>query len=236
MAVRNLLRVTELFGIPEGTVRTALTRMVQRGDLETDGDGTYRLGAALLARQDRQRASQSADRVSWSGRWRVAVVTRDGRGATERADLRRAMRELRLAERREGVWLRPDNLPADRLPSARALTHDQCTWFSADPDGDDVELAHLLWDLDGWGTAATELRRQIARLTRAVDGGDVGALAEGFVVSAAVLRHFQADPLLPDELLPRGWPGARLRADYERYDDAYRKLLLTWLVGEDGGR
>jgi phenylacetic acid degradation operon negative regulatory protein len=235
MAVRNLLRVTQLFGLSEGTVRTALTRMVQRGDVETDGDGVYRLGGPLVARQSRQRASQAADRSAWSGWWRLAAVTADGRVASERAELRRSMVALRLAERREGVWLRPDNLPADRLPAARRLVDAQCEWYSAHPDGDDAELAARLWDLDGWSATALDLRRSVARLTTAVEGGDTGALAEGFVVSAAVLRHFQADPLLPDELLPRGWPGARLRADYDRYDRAYRGLLLQWLVGEDGG-
>ena len=236
MAARNLLRVRELFGLPVGTVRSALTRMVQRGDVETDGDGVYRLGAALLGRQARQRASQAADRSPWSGRWRLAAVTLDGRAAADRADLRRAMVALRLAERREGVWLRPDNLPADRLPDSRRLVDGQCEWFAAHPDGDDADLATRLWDLEGWSATATDLRRSMAGLIASVESGDTGSLAEGFVVSAAVLRHFQADPLLPDELLPRGWPGARLRADYDRYDRAYRGLLLEWLVGEDGGR
>ena len=236
MAVRNLLRVTQLFGLSEGTVRTALTRMAQRGDVESDGDGVYRLGRALVARQNRQRASQAADRLEWSGRWRMAAVTLDGRTAAERAELRRAMVALRLSERREGVWLRPDNLPADRLPDARRLVDGQCQWFSVHPDGDDAELAADLWDLDAWAETVTDLRRSVAGLTAAVESGDSGALAEGFVVSAAVLRHFQADPLLPDELLPRGWPGSRLRADYDRYDRAYRGLLHEWLVGEDGGR
>jgi phenylacetic acid degradation operon negative regulatory protein len=163
-------------------------------------------------------------------------VTLDGRGAAERADLRRAMVALRLAERREGVWLRPDNLPADRLPDARRLVDRQCQWFAVHPDADDAELAAQLWDLDRWAADALGLRRAVARLTAAVEAGDAEALAEGFVVSAAVLRHFQADPLLPDELLPRGWPGSRLRADYDRYDRAYRGLLHQWLVGEDGGR
>ena len=49
-------------------------------------------------------------------------------------------------------------------------------------------------------------------------------------MSAAVLRHFQADPLLPAELLDRHWPGARLRADYDRYDAAYRGALAGWLA------
>jgi phenylacetic acid degradation operon negative regulatory protein len=145
------------------------------------------------------------------------------------------MGALRLAEPREGVWLRPDNLPADRLAVARAAADAQCTWFSAHPDGDDAELAGRLWDLGGWAATAHDLRRSVAALTARVERGETTALAEGFVVSAAVLRHFQADPLLPDELADRAWPGGRLRADYDRYDRAYRGLLHDWLVGEDGG-
>jgi phenylacetic acid degradation operon negative regulatory protein len=54
------------------------------------------------------------------------------------------------------------------------------------------------------------------------------ALAPGFELSAAVLRHLQGDPLLPEELLPAGWPGARLRADYDRWDVRYRTTLRDW--------
>ena len=61
-----------------------------------------------------------------------------------------------------------------------------------------------------------------------LERGDTSALADGFVVSAAVLRHFQADPLLPEELLPRGWPGTALREEYDRFDAAYRAVLRNW--------
>ena len=43
-----------------------------------------------------------------------------------------------------------------------------------------------------------------------------------------MLRHLQADPLLPDALLPSGWPGAALREEYDRYDIAYRSTLRAW--------
>jgi DNA-binding transcriptional regulator PaaX len=56
----------------------------------------------------------------------------------------------------------------------------------------------------------------------------VAALAAGFVTSAAVLRHLQADPLLPPALLPRGWPGEALRADYDRYDVAFKQVWRAW--------
>jgi phenylacetic acid degradation operon negative regulatory protein len=54
------------------------------------------------------------------------------------------------------------------------------------------------------------------------------ALAPGFELSAAVLRHLQADPLLPLELLPADWPGAPLRATYDEWDARYRATLRDW--------
>ena len=61
-----------------------------------------------------------------------------------------------------------------------------------------------------------------------LEGGDRAALAPGFVLSAAVLRHFVADPLLPPELTPRGWPGPALRREYDRYDELFRDRLREW--------
>ena len=58
---------------------------------------------------------------------------------------------------------------------------------------------------------------------------DTAALAPGFVLSASVLRHFQGDPLLPDDILPDRWPGAALRSEYDDWDAAYRRLLRTVL-------
>lgn len=64
-----------------------------------------------------------------------------------------------------------------------------------------------------------------------LEAGDPGALADGFVTSAAVLRSLQADPLLPRDLLPTDWPGDALRGDYDRYDAAYRSVLRAWFAG-----
>jgi phenylacetic acid degradation operon negative regulatory protein len=82
-------------------------------------------------------------------------------------------------------------------------------------------LAASLWDLDGWARRAERLRRRLDDL--AVTGDAM--LAPGFVLSASVLRHFQADPLLPDELLPADWPGRSLRREYDAWDVAYRAVL-----------
>ena len=43
-----------------------------------------------------------------------------------------------------------------------------------------------------------------------------------------MLRHLQADPLLPDALLPADWPGSALRRTYDHWDRRYREVLTTW--------
>lgn len=226
-----LVRSGELFGIAEGTTRVALSRMVAAGELELVG-GSYELAGHLLARQQRQIASRSAEptRRRWTGDWELLVVTGGGRRtARERALLRDAMHQRKVAEEREGVWLRPANLDGGRAPEAAAIIADQCTPYLARPDRDDpAALAARLWDLTAWAGAAHVLRREMAVDLDRLEAGDTGALAPTFVVSAAVLRHLLADPQLPADLCPPQWPGDALRAEYERYDLAFKQVWRAW--------
>lgn len=234
LPVQLLVRTTELFGIAEGTTRTALSRMATAGEVLAD-DGYYAIAAhRLLARQARQVASRAARTRPWrGGRWRQAVVVAGGRrAAADRAALRSSLTEARLAEWREGVWLRPDNVEVD----PKALDAPELRWATTVPDGDPGALAAELWDLAGWAAAAESLRRRMDALVGRLEDGDRDALAPGFVLSADVLRHFQADPLLPAELLPAGWPGGALRDRYDRYDRAYRAVLRDWFRTSDGAR
>ncbi len=235
LPVAFLVRTCSLFGLAEGTVRTALSRMAAAGEVVADGDGWYSLTGGLVDRQDRQRLGRAASTRDWSGRWRLAVVAPGARPASERVELRRTMDRLRFAEQRDGLWLRPDNL--DRSPELEAAADElgRCTWFRADPDlpleRSEADLAASLWDLDAWAGRAERLRREMRPLGERLEAGDRDALAPGFVLSAAVLRHFVADPLLPVELLPRTWPGAALRRDYDRYDELFRRRLRDWSDG-----
>jgi len=240
-----LVRSGELFGISGPTTRVALSRMVAAGELEPDpgddGSGSpgrpagYRLAGPMLARQARQAASRSAERRRWKGEWEMALVVDGRRSASDRADLRAAMARLRLAEVREGVWLRPDNLDATRVADAAAIVADQCTRYTARPDDEHpAELAARLWPLDEWAATTAGLRAEMADLVEALESGDTAALARGFVLSAAVLRHLLADPLLPPELLPPSWPGDDLRAEYDRYDRAFKSVWRDWFRQQDG--
>lgn len=219
---RVLVRVGELFGISEGTIRTALSRMVASDELAAE-DGSYQLsGPRLLERQARQAASRRATRHRWHGAWVMAIVISERRTAEARAELRAALESVRLSELREGVWMRPDNVDV----TWPAVVDDQCTIVHARDV--DPALVTRLWPLGEWIDDANALRTDMAELVEPLERGETGALAAGFVVSAAVLRQFQADPLLPEELLPQAWPGAALRTEYDRFDAAYRSLLRDY--------
>ncbi|MCT2593464.1 PaaX domain-containing protein, C- domain protein [Streptomyces sp. N2-109] len=229
LPVRALVRVGELFSVAEGTIRVALSRMVAAGDLE-QRDGMYGLTARLLERQARQDDSRSPRTREWDGSWEIAVVTVDRRAAGERAALRQAMARLRLAELREGSWLRPANLDRPQLPVVR----EQCTRLTGAPDGDPAALAALLWDLDGWARRARSLEAALERVRARVRSDDTG-LAGQFTVSAAVLRQLLTDPVLPDALLPPDWPGSRLRSSYDASERELHEVLRAYVSPDGGG-
>jgi len=198
----ELIRLTADFGIKETTLRVALTRMVSAGDLIHSADG-YRLSNRLLARQRRQDDAIDPGIRGWRGDWVVLVVTSVGSDARTRAALRTAMRDKRFGELREGVWMRPDNLELNLDPEVDARVR----VLSARDDAP-AELAAQLWDLPAWAQAG---RRLLDEMAAASD------IPGRFVVAAAMVRHLLTDPVLPDELLPADWPGARLRAAYHDF-------------------
>ena len=223
-----LVRLVELFGVPEGTTRVALSRMVSAGELTVD-EGRYALASpALLARQAAQERGRSSPKGRWNGQWTMAVVTVDRRGAATRLALRDAASALRLAELREGVWMRPANLEW-RAGRELAVIGGQCTWMTATPENP-AALASSLWDLDVWASDATALVARMKRGRASLDRDRFDAIPEGFVTSAAVLRLLRADPLLPTALLPKTWPGVVLRTRYDDYDLALRRLLREFFT------
>lgn len=219
LPVAHLVQLSSLFGINANRARVALSRMVASGEVTTDGAGRYRLSGHLLERQRRQNASRAGHMRTWSGDWQMVVVTTMGSTAEVRSHRRNALTFARLGELREGVWLRPDNLdmalPPDLGPDVTRL--------SARPDHPE-ELVGRLWDTARWEEQARHLVDQL----RAYPPRDWRDLAPGFVLSASVLRHFQADPLLPSELLASDWPGSLLRDLYDDWDARYRRVLAEW--------
>lgn len=221
LPVARLVRAAAIFGISEGAARTALSRLAAAGDVHQE-EGWYRLSARLTARQQRQNTSRADFRLPWDGAWELAVVGAERRSAAARGELRGAMAALRLAEVREGIWTRPANLPADRLPGEAVVAASQCRrWWGTPVDDDPAALAANLWPLSEWS------QRAQAIIERIDAGGD---MAERFVTSALALRHLLADPLLPEELLPPDWPGSEFRSRFDGFYAAFQGELQTYLT------
>jgi phenylacetic acid degradation operon negative regulatory protein len=224
----RLVQWCALFGVAEGTTRVALSRMVERGELETQ-DRRY----ALAGRVEHRRAAQdwSLEPVLglWNGDWRLAVVGSGSRDAGERAALREAMRRMRYGELREGVWTRPDNLPRASAPvESWAVVDAQCDWWSGSPDGNGDALVGRLFDEARWSERARSITPRLTAATSALDGDDEASIADAFVAGAASLAHLRADPLLPRELTTDRSAASALRGAYGLYETAFSGALRSW--------
>lgn len=218
LSAAALVASGENFGVAPGTTRVALSRMVDAGELTTSDDGTYALAGPLLARHARQEQGRHPRTRKWNGDWRVGVVTAGARSAAERAALRRTMTVNRLAELREGVWVRPDNLAVD--------AGDSCVWFVGRTD-EPIDVG-ALFGLDQWARDARVLLGELERTASLLERREASALGETFIIAAATTRHLTIDPLLPDALLPDDWPGRTLRNAYDAYQDHFAATWRNW--------
>jgi phenylacetic acid degradation operon negative regulatory protein len=206
----DLMHAADYFDIPKPTMRVALTRMVAADDLQRTAS-TYTLSDRLLARQRHQDAAAEPRTRDWNGDWEMFIITTSGRGSTERAALRSTLGRLRLAELREGVWLRPDNLDRD-LPSD---LHGLGRRFTSRMPEDPATLAAELWDLAGWAAHATNLLELLRHWARPADR---------LTAAAATVRHLLTDPVLPAPLLPASWPAGELRTARDAHVPELRAL------------
>jgi phenylacetic acid degradation operon negative regulatory protein len=230
LSVAELVVAASLFGISAGAARTCLWRMVSNGELTTD-NATYTLAGHLRERRDRVDDAARPEHPSlgeWNGTWELAVVSLERRPATDRLELRRAATALHLAEIRDGVWTRPDNLDPERLPSSRAVLDQQCVQFRRAGSDITTDTARSLFPLGPWSHDA---RRLVVAMDDELDAAEADrdetneTLTYQFTLSIAVVRHLQLDPLLPAALLPDDWPGRDLRSTYRRFDSSFKRRL-----------
>jgi len=228
LTVAELVAVASLFGISGGAARTCLWRMVSNDELTGD-DGCYALAGRLMERRQRvDEASRIDDAAAhrWDGTWELAIVALERRSAADRLELRKAAMALHLAELREGVWVRPDNLDPQRFPTFRAVLDQQCNHFHGAATNITADKVRSLFSLDAWTDdtrALIEAMNVELKPTKRDDSTE--SFRYEFALSIAVVRHLQLDPLLPVELIPEHWPGHTLRSTYRRFDDAFKQRM-----------
>lgn len=222
MRAAPLVEFTSLFGISEGSLRTALSRMAAAGELTVD-DGVYRLSGRLLDRQREQDTGRHGPPPAWDGTWWIAAVHADRRSVGERRFFRAAAVAARFGELRPDTWMRPANIDVavdlpDTIVTRGPLVH-----------GDPQELVGRLWDLDSLARTAQAHLDRLGPTGASLDRGQHdAALADAFMTLAAAQRFLRTEPQLPDELaVSRG--AADLRARYDEVATAFQRRLAAFL-------
>ena len=215
-------------------VRSCLRRLVGEGLFTRDGTGqraVYRptdagmraLGA--LGARALQAHAQDAARDGWDGRWHLVAFAIPEARRTSRDALRDHLGLLGGAAIHNGLYVSPHPWDKDVHATAEALgVAEHVTLAVTDEldvggETDPTTLAARLWPLaaladryrafvDRWSGVLDQLGSMQRHSEQLPDSAFLpGSLAIGLAYRAC----FDADPLLPAELLPQPWPGRAAR-------------------------
>jgi phenylacetic acid degradation operon negative regulatory protein len=240
MPVGALVAAGELFGIPGGSVRVALARLLAAGRIARDERGQYRLGSAALPIQQHVSGWRELDRrgVAWDGRW-IGVHLPPAGARAQRRRRERALRLLGLEALSPGLFVRPGNLRGgcahvrDELRRL-GLESEAPVFVLADLDPDTQARAQALWDapalIAGYRASRSDLERSAAALP---DLAETEAMVESFTLGGRVLQQLVLDPLLPDPILDTRERDALVDAmrDYDRLGrDCWADFLARYGV------
>lgn len=215
----TLIETCALHGISESLVRTAVSRLVTSGRLRGERIGRrsyYRLTPAAQAEFARAARVLYAPPPAPSG-WRVALGAGPADAAERAQGWVRLGPETALAPDRDDLW----PLEGPVLRGACVAGQGDMAAFAADH----WPLAEVAADYAGFVTcfapAAAVLERGIA--PGITPGGAPGIAPGGAQALALRLRLVHAyrhaalaDPRLPPEALPPGWPAPQARAVFVR--------------------
>ena len=228
MPVGRILEFTSLFDLADGTVRTALSRMVAAGDLIND-DGIYRLAGRLVERQAQQDAGRRLPPSDWDHTWWMVAVLSDRRTMAERRAFRAWAIGARLGELRPDLWLRPANLdiPTD-------LPHVLITRGSMISGAQQQLVAHL-WDLDALRARSNVNRLALDAAAARLGDPDDRSLADAFTALAAAQQFLRVEPQLPANLTPHA-TGDDVRMRYAEVVEVFQARLAQFFAGRSAER
>lgn len=235
--VKALVAAGALFGISGESVRVALTRLCERGTIERNERGHYRIAAAAAPVQRHvvgwMRLQERI--VPWRGGW--IGVHSGGLAGGDRTQLRRRERALAFLGFRRldpHLFVRPDNLAGGVegvRGELRALGLEPAAIVFAmqelDPASD--ARARALWDAAALRRAYRDTRRSLARSAdRLARLAPPQAMVESFALGGRAIRQLALDPLLPEPIVPAAERAALVEAmrDYDRRGRACWRPLM----------
>ena len=234
LSIAALIRLLAELGVEEPAVRSAISRLKQRGLVEprrVEGAAGYGLsdrGRKILEQGDRRIFRRPAGAARGSGDWLLAVFSVPEQERARRHALRTRLAWLGFGTVASGVWIAPaqlaaeaeDVLAADGLAGYVSLFTAGYLAF-----GDVASKVGQWWDLgrleelyQAFTAAAGPVRDRWQAGAGPTDQAGAAAWAAGRQQGAAFADYVRVvtawrrlpflDPGLPPELLPPGWHGA----------------------------
>ncbi|GII67276.1 putative repressor in the phenylacetic acid catabolism [Sphaerisporangium krabiense] len=227
----DLYATANLLGMNDQQVRLCVKRLVAEGRFLQEGRGRK---AILRATSSAERAisldvesvthafHQDAGLAPWDGAWHLVGFAVPESARPARDALRTALTFLGGAAIHGGLYLSANPWEPYVEEHARRLDIlDHVTFLTTrdlrrGEETDPVALTRAMWPLDEIAerydrlAAVAEPRLALIEDPAALSG--TRRLTIAVELAAEFTRAMEADPLLPPELLPQPWPGARARA------------------------
>ncbi|MEY3037846.1 MAG: hypothetical protein RL143_413 [Pseudomonadota bacterium] len=245
----GLINLLEPFGVNERLMRTSVFRLAQDGWLSSTKVG--RKSFYTLTESGKQRFAQafrrvySAQRVGWQGVWTLLSVHKLNN--EQRRELQLALSDMRFGVLGNSLLISPvADLAKVEQKLAESRFSDSVVCFqSSEPLAADAALESLVvdaWSLDGLATAYSAFISLFQPLLTELEGKNTVDPQSSFIARTLLIHEYRKlvlrDPLLPDQLLPKDWPGHSARelcaSIYERLSPAADRWLASHLEGEDG--
>ncbi|MEE1756477.1 PaaX family transcriptional regulator [Streptomyces sp. SP18CS02] len=223
LPVAELIRLLAVLGVDAPSVRSSVSRLKRRGLLEPrrtrDGAAGYALSAdACQLLDDGDRRIYTTAEPKLSDGWVLAVFSVPEAERHKRHLLRSRLGRLGFGTAAPGVWIAPGALYEEtrhtlerlRLDPYVDLFRGEHLGFAAT-----AEAVGRWWDLAAISKLHEEfldLHEPVLRAWTAAPGSARDAYRDYLLALDSWRRLPYADPGLPAELLPAGWPGGRAAA------------------------
>ncbi|MCX7523291.1 PaaX family transcriptional regulator [Microbacterium sp. STN6] len=211
------------FGITQTGARAALSRLSKRGLLSSNKEGRrtfYRLtehARHVLTTGLERIVSFGADPQPWDGQWTCVAFSVPEQQRTRRHQLRVRLRWLGFAPLYDGVWVSPRSRAGEATSVLEELSVGAATVLVGPELASGTEYGRPIdaWDLSGVREQYLAFIERMRPIRSRLAAGDVSG-SEALQARTRVMDEWRwmpnADPELPDELLPREWPRADARA------------------------
>lgn len=230
----ELYEVAEACGQSPEQVRSCLRRLVADGDFVRRGTGRDAVyepterGSAFLAtpfERTRRAYAQDAQGRGWDRYWRLVAFAIPEERRSVRDTFRQSLVALGGAAVQGGLYVSPHPWHKEVRAEAEALGIGELVTYASTDDlsigGTDHprELAARLWPVDdlarryrGLVETFTPVVRELEEMrTRHERLPETVFLPGALALTVAFVEVFDADSLLPPELLPHPWPGREAR-------------------------